>query len=978
MVKKKLTVFLICGLMLFAEVSAFSPASGMIRPDTVIFIFNNFSDLSMWQLNNDAHGAVDDANRHVLRMTESVMTQSGSAFIREAVPLVGDQGFKASFSAFFSFRMHEPGGESDIDGRGADGIVFVVQTVANNVGSNGGGIGYQNIPRSVGIEFDNWENLQEWALDPDGNHVGIDTGGSVISVKTAPVSQRLNNSAVWYAWVDYDGDSLILEVRLDTVNVRPVNPILVDTIDLKNVLMTENAFVGFTGGTGSAYCSHDILSFKFINTIDPFNNNLIDDQTFSVMENSPAGTLVGTVATNPGIPDPIYLSELAGVPEFDFNPANREITVANGAVLDYELQNLYRITLQASKKFAQVPDTVYDTATITINILDTLELPDPAEIDSAVIYDANGDGIGDSVLCLFTKDLSEWQPNKADLEWPDNNAPVSINLTSSNISGNKVFFSFTPANNAPVLTKGAGEITAFFDSVSTSIEKNGPVYDGIGPLLKDTAYVVERFSPGVDTFLITFTEEVNVNDITGNSFILLKGGNEIILSVIGTAVNVSGEIEASFVSDLSGLIPEPGDSLKILYSGPVIDKRNNSAHRDNTPVPIAILNRIPPVKIVKGFYFDNEGNGYVDSIYVEAITIDTSGNLTDAKVKEIVDNALTFPAFRSFTVYNSGVTPGGFFIRLTEDKGHTPVTYVTQNDEIVVVHYVFSTGGEVEGGTVPVYDRVAPIIHGEKKAAFLVDYMNNTISDTLTVKFSEPINRVTSDEPFYFLDRENNTTYEVKLSDVSHPDPDKMVFYVTSLSGVDYMEEGDSLWIKEIDHVGDIEGNYQNNNKNTKCKLYVKKVMMPYSFIPKAVSPIDLTNMHTHIIPNEIISVLQSQGILGGLNLQQNNTGSYTGMLIMVVPYPNNIGEFLPDLELEGKISVFDAVGNQVVARSEMAWWNEKKSLVYVWNVKNENSRTVGPGVYLSIIELEDITESLGYQNGGPKEVKKLFIGVRE
>jgi hypothetical protein len=34
--------------------------------------------------------------------------------------------------------------------------------------------------------------------------------------------------------------------------------------------------------------------------------------------------------------------------------------------------------------------------------------------------------------------------------------------------------------------------------------------------------------------------------------------------------------------------------------------------------------------------------------------------------------------------------------------------------------------------------------------------------------------------------------------------------------------------------------------------------------------------------------------------------------------------------------------------------------------------------MYLSIIELEDVTESLGYQNGGPKEVTKLFLGVRE
>ncbi len=101
-------------------------------------------------------------------------------------------------------------------------------------------------------------------------------------------------------------------------------------------------------------------------------------------------------------------------------------------------------------------------------------------------------------------------------------------------------------------------------------------------------------------------------------------------------------------------------------------------------------------------------------------------------------------------------------------------------------------------------------------------------------------------------------------------------------------------------------------------------------------------------------------------------------MLIMVVPDPENIGQFLPDMELKGFLSVYDAVGNQVVARSKMAWWDEKKSLVYVWNVRNHNNRTVGAAMYAAVIEIENITKSLGYQNGGEKQVKKIFVGVGE
>ena len=51
----------------------------------------------------------------------------------------------------------------DPTGGAADGIMFVVQTVGNNVGGSGGNIGYFGITNSVGIEYDTYE----WK-SPDG------------------------------------------------------------------------------------------------------------------------------------------------------------------------------------------------------------------------------------------------------------------------------------------------------------------------------------------------------------------------------------------------------------------------------------------------------------------------------------------------------------------------------------------------------------------------------------------------------------------------------------------------------------------------------------------------------------------------------------------------------------------------------------------------------------------------------------------
>ena len=111
--------------------------------DTTSFVYNDFSDISTWQLNGNSTGATNSDNREVLRLTISRLSQSSSAFIKDPIKLVSDNGFLASFSAFFSFQMSNNGGLDEGEGDGADGIVFVIQTVANDVGTVGGGIGYR-------------------------------------------------------------------------------------------------------------------------------------------------------------------------------------------------------------------------------------------------------------------------------------------------------------------------------------------------------------------------------------------------------------------------------------------------------------------------------------------------------------------------------------------------------------------------------------------------------------------------------------------------------------------------------------------------------------------------------------------------------------------------------------------------------------------------------------------------------------------
>lgn len=217
--------------------------------------YPDFSSVAGLQLNGSAAQA---GNR--LRLTESTSSQSGSAFSQTAVTLTSD----VSFSSFFSFNISLPAGIGDGDGPGADGLAFVVQTVSNSVGSAGGGIGYQGISNSVAVEFDTYDNGEI-----SGNHVGVGLNGNTNTVATANHPTRFNDGANWFAWVDYNGATDLLEVRVSSNSSRPAGAFLSHTVDLTGILGTTNAFVGFTAATGAGYGRHEILAWEFRDTYNP-------------------------------------------------------------------------------------------------------------------------------------------------------------------------------------------------------------------------------------------------------------------------------------------------------------------------------------------------------------------------------------------------------------------------------------------------------------------------------------------------------------------------------------------------------------------------------------------------------------------------------------------------------------------------------------------------------------------------------------
>jgi hypothetical protein len=222
-----------------------------------ILVFDGFKDASLLTLNNAA-SIVETDDGFVLRVTPANGNRAGSAFSSATVDAT-------SFSTKFAFRFTNQGGSifdcNTTDG--ADGLVFVVQSVSSSIGGLGAGIGYQGIPKSVGIEFDSWCNAAN--NDPNSSHVGIDLNGNVNHGAGAPftatVEPDLDAGDLWWAWVDYDGVSM--RVYLSRQPVQPFQPIVVRDLDLPAILEQDTGYVGFTSGTGADWADHDVVYWEY-------------------------------------------------------------------------------------------------------------------------------------------------------------------------------------------------------------------------------------------------------------------------------------------------------------------------------------------------------------------------------------------------------------------------------------------------------------------------------------------------------------------------------------------------------------------------------------------------------------------------------------------------------------------------------------------------------------------------------------------
>ena len=200
-----------------------------------------FSTASLAQTVN---GNATQLSCNCFRLTEAVDTQSGSVWNTEQISL--EDSFDYTFDVYLG----------DIPG-GADGIAFVLQPISTQVGSTGGGMGYEGISPSIAMSIDTYNNGANDGDIPQ-DHVTIMSNGSVehftadnlAGPEIALVSGNdIEDGQFHVMRVTWDPVSTTIDFYMDgSLRTSYTGDIIADIFG-----GDPNVFWGFTGSTGGLF-----------------------------------------------------------------------------------------------------------------------------------------------------------------------------------------------------------------------------------------------------------------------------------------------------------------------------------------------------------------------------------------------------------------------------------------------------------------------------------------------------------------------------------------------------------------------------------------------------------------------------------------------------------------------------------------------------------------------------------------------------
>lgn len=220
-------------------------------------------------------------------LTPNIAWQNGTVWYADQIDLT--QAFSLEFYMNFG----------SADAAGADGMVFVLQTVGTSaIGQAGGGIGFQGFNPSFGIEFDTFENAE--ISDIASDHVAFLKNGNVahnnINNLSGPVQAsstlaNVEDGQNHIVKITWNPNTQIVQLYFDCVLRLSTQVNLINSIFNGN----PNVFWGFTGATGGMYNQQSVCLGDYLIS----DNNPDPICAGTSLEISASGNPLGTFSWSP-------------------------------------------------------------------------------------------------------------------------------------------------------------------------------------------------------------------------------------------------------------------------------------------------------------------------------------------------------------------------------------------------------------------------------------------------------------------------------------------------------------------------------------------------------------------------------------------------------------------------------------------------------------------------------------------------------
>lgn len=648
--------------------------------------------------------------------------------------------------------------------------------------------------------------------------------------------------------------------------------------------------------------------------------------------------------------------------EFQVLSINGEANIDNGDSININWNISNNISDELSNKQSNKANRKVE--------IDVTLIEEGINVTGAYYYDENADGFIDKVtIDIYGEYINENLNDIIDAI----NLPINRGFEIVNYSylANKISINVnqqigtedinTAVNNDDLLSVSKSTLP-YKDMILLGVEIQ--IEDRMAPVIISASLIDSVKEGANDLLTINFSENVK-NIEHENPFYFYTQSNSIQYNANLKVISLNNKTAKFKVVSIDGADEiNNGDSVNINWgiNDPVSDllttTYNSQTNSENRKVQVDVTVIADGVIVEEVAYFDENADGKIDLIKIGIDLKDLDGlNLVN------LVNALQLPKDRNLYINSYMKSITGLDLLVTQSISDSEIITSVNSSDILIIKNIVSINNEIQllPSEVLIADSMAPVI----LKALIIDSLNEDSRDELIITYSEEIEQKVQDEPIAFFTDEQY--YNVEL-EINNQNSSSTSYWVKNIIGKEVITEGDSVRINWIydDNIGDKLKNNQNNSENRSVELEIIEIPDSYKLITKSIIFKDNNKLKLN---DDIWEIDKLKDLLGKHDIGNNTVKGLT----IITLTPDDTTKVTEYDSLTGVISIYDAVGNEVLGKRSLVYDRQNNRLLFLWDGKNNYGRSIGSASYLALINY-----SVFYKNNIVlTEDSKAIVGVK-